>query len=90
MGLQKVIQAGPATITLSEGAGVASVQLALDQSVGGGAAEGVIKAKAAIEIDLQAQQVADLAIGLLEVKFPSLAGILEGVKGALDAELQKA
>lgn len=87
--MQKVIQAGPAQITLSESAGVASVAISVDQSVGGGAAAGVLKAKAQIELDLGAQQAADLAIGLLEMKFPSLAGLLEGAKAAIDAELQK-
>ncbi len=88
--MQKVIQAGPAVITLSESAGVASVKIEVSESVGGGEAAGVLKAKAAVEIDLGAQQAADLVIGLLEAKFPSASGLLEAAKLALDAELAKA
>lgn len=87
--MQKVIQVGPAQIVLQESAGVASAVISIDQSVGGGQAAGVLKAKASIELDFGAQQAADLVIGLLEMKFPAAAGLLEAAKAALDAELQK-
>jgi len=87
MALSKLIQAGPVAITIAEEAGQVSVQVAVDASLGGGAAAGVLKGKAAIEVDLGAQQVADLALGLLAAKFPSMAGIIDGAKAAIDAEL---
>lgn len=87
MGLSKEIQAGPAKIVLSEGDGVASLVVSVDHSVGGGEAAGVVKAKASIEIDLGAQQAADLGLALVAAHFPSLAPLIAGIKVEIDAVL---
>jgi hypothetical protein len=42
-----------------------------------------------MEIDLQAQQAADLALALVAAQFPSLSSEIAFVKAAMDAELAK-
>lgn len=91
MSFSKQIQAGPATLTISESEGVASLQVSVDQSLGGGEAAGVLKAKVSAQIDLGAKQAADLGLAMLEAKFPALAPFIEStIKPAIDAELSKA
>lgn len=90
MSFSKEIKAGPATVTVAEAEGVASLKVSMDQSLGGGSAAGVLKAKVEAEIDLGAEQAADLGLAIIEAKFPSLASFIEStIKPALHAELGK-
>lgn len=90
MAFSKEIKLGEfGALTLSESAGVASMAVSIGESVGGGQAAGVVKTSASVQVEIGAQQAADLAIALLEAKFPSMKGILDGAKAALDAELAK-
>lgn len=88
MSFSKEIKAGPATVTVSEANGVASLKVSMDQALGGGAAAGVLKEKVEAEVDLGAEQAADLACALIEAKLPQLASFIEAtIKPAIHAEL---
>ena len=84
MSFSKVIQIGSAgSLTISEAAGVATVKVAIAENVGGGEAAGVLKAVASAEIDVQAAELAQLALDFLKSKLPeglqSLVTDLEAV-----------
>ena len=85
----KVIQVGPSTVSVNVADGAVSLKADVSGSVGGGAAAGVASAKASVELDLGAQQAADLAIALLEAHFPVATGLLEMIKAGVDAEIKK-
>lgn len=85
----KTVQVGPLALTLSAAAGVLTLKAALSGSLGGGAAAGVAKGSLIGEVDLGAQQAADLGLAALAVQFPSLSAEIDGLKVLVDAELSK-
>lgn len=86
--MEKIIELGEiGSLTIGESAGQASLKFYFEKAVGGGAAAGVLKAKASVELDLGAQQAADLALALLAAHFPSASGLIEGLKLEVDAVL---
>lgn len=87
MDIQK--QEGPVSIEVVSNNGALSLKASLSQSLGGGQASGVLKASAALEIDLGAQQAADLAMDMLSKQFPSISAAIGGLKILVDAELAK-
>lgn len=89
-GFSKVIPIGAAgSLTISEAAGVASVVLALSESIGGGSTAGVAKGSVSAQVDVSAVQLIDAGLGLAAIKFPSFAAELALLKAAVDAELAK-
>lgn len=90
MSYSKVIPVGSAgSLTISEAGGVASLALALAESVGGGSVAGIATAKVSAEVDVSALMLMDAGLGLIEAKFPAFAAEVALVKAALDAELAK-
>jgi hypothetical protein len=91
--MPKSVTVGPLVLeaTVSNGQAKLTANAALSESVGGGAAAGVVGFKAGVQIeaDLGAQQAADLAIMALEAAFPSAESFLALVKAGVDAEIAK-
>lgn len=87
--MSKQIQAGPFALTVSAADGELSLVAGISGSAGGGSAAGILKGGANFNIALEDRQAADLAIALLEAKFPAGTAFLELVKAGVDAELTK-
>ena len=74
-------------LTISESAGVVTIALAADASVGGGSVAGVVKASVSAQAQLSAAQLIDAALELAAAKYPSVAIEIQGVKALVVAEL---
>ncbi len=87
--MEKVILSGEAgSLKLKIEGGVAELDAQGVESLGGGAAAGVLSVEGDAKIKLSAAQGADLAIALLEGHFPSLTGVLEAVKSGVHSLLK--
>lgn len=87
MEFSKQIQEGPATITIAQKNGVASLKVEAAVA-NGGIAPGALTAKVSAEVDLSDAVAAELALTLLEVKVPALKGLIDGtIKPAVAAAL---
>lgn len=93
MAFQKVLAQGDkGSLILSEEAGELKLALAGDISLGGGSSKGFIKAKAAIELDVEGKEIIDAGFDLAAHKFAGNAAIvaaIDGAKALVDAELAK-
>jgi hypothetical protein len=85
--MSKQIQAGPVSLEVAVSGGIVSLNASLSQSLGGGQVAGILSGTASLGVQLGAQQAADLALAVLEARFPTLAVEIEVVKKALDSEL---
>lgn len=86
----KQIQAGPATINVSESAGIATVKLSMAVAAGGGDVAGFLKSSVSAEVDLSVQQLIDIGFGIAESKYPSIAQYLKLAQTEIDALITKA
>lgn len=90
MGFQKIIPLGNyGQIEIDESGAEAKVIVSLLASVGGGSVAGVVKAKASIELDVNALQVINAGLELAKEKFPAASAIIGVLEAAIDAELKK-
>lgn len=91
MSLKKEIALGTAgSVVILEDAGVVSVELALSESVGGGQVAGVVKGTVSAKVEVDAKLLIDAGLELAKLKFPAVAGMIDGAKALIDAELAKA
>jgi hypothetical protein len=90
MGYSKKIQVGPASLSISESAGAATVAISVDESLGGGSIAGVAKAKASAEIDVEAQVLIDAGFALAEAKWPTIAPYLKMAQVEIDSLVSQA
>lgn len=87
---QKVISLGDkGSIVVKEEHGIASIELVIAESAGGGSAEGVAKVSASAKAEVGIKQLIDLGLDLAKSKFPAAAGLIDGAKVAIDSELDK-
>lgn len=90
MSYSKVIPIGNAgSLNISEAGGVAKLDIAIAESLGGGNIAGVAKASVAIGVEVSALLLMDAGMDLAASKFPQFAAEIALVKGALDAEAAK-
>lgn len=87
MSFSKEIKLGDkGSVVLSEANGVATLKV----SVGVAVADGVAKAVASAEVDLEAVEIVKLALDLLKAKLPAgVQGLVTDVENAALAELAK-
>ena len=90
MAYSKVIQIGSAgQLSITEAAGIATVQVSLSEAVGGGSVAGAVKASVSAEVSISAMELVDAGLALAEAQFPSVASLIAAAKTAIDAEVAK-
>lgn len=86
--LNKTIALGSmGSLVLSEAAGKVSAVITLAEQTAG-SIPGAGKASLSASVELDGQAIIDVGLELLVAKFPSAAGLIEGLKAILDAEIK--
>lgn len=88
MAFQKTIDLGSgASLSITEGAGSASVGISAGASLGGGEVAGIAKVKVAAEADIEDTVLVGLIFDYAAAKVPAAAELINDAKAAVLAEL---
>lgn len=89
MVLTKTIPIGDiGALVIKEEAGVASVQFDIKAGAGGGDFKDVVKVTNSTKVEFGAEQLADIGLDALSMKFPSIKPIVDLLKAEMAAVLK--